>query len=176
MSSLSVGSSLVTLNAVGFDTERLFMRVRSEIATRGVCPISPSECVHCEWELRSGHSALARVRIVNAGAFDGLAISVPGDLMLEGKLQRLLRNGYDPLVRNMDGSFRVSPLYAQYTREVLAACFDVAVPCNDALECACVVENSAKVGFGAKFCLFMIIFFVPFLFFLYKTLVGGVIF
>lgn len=174
MSSLSSGASLISLMAVGFDTERLFMRVRSEIATSGVCPISPAECVHCEWELRSSNSVFARVRIVNAAAVDGLAISVPDDYMLESKLQRLLRNAYNPLARNIDGSFRVSPLYAQYSREVVTDCFGVAVPENDVHECACSFDASAKVGFGAKFCLFMIIFFVPFLLFLCKVLFSGV--
>lgn len=176
MSSLSSGASLISLMAVGFDTERLFMRVRSEIATSGVCPISPAECVHCEWELRSSNSVFARVRIVNAAAVDGLAISVPDDYMLESKLQRLLRNAYNPLARNIDGSFRVSPLYAQYSREVLADCFHVTVLNEDVQQVACNFEGSAKVCFGAKFCLFMIIFFVPLLFFLGKILITGLIF
>ena len=110
---------------------------------------------------------------MNAAAVDGLAISVPDDYMLESKLQGLLRNAYNPLARNIDGSFRVSPLYAQYLREIITDCFGVAVPENDVHECACSFDTSAKVGFGAKFCLFMIIFFVPLLLFLCKTLGTG---
>jgi hypothetical protein len=176
MSSLSVGSSLVSLVAVGFDTERLFMRARSEIATRGACSLSSSDCVQCEWELRTSKSVLARVRITDANAVEGLAVSVPGDYALEGKLQRLLRNAYDPLARNIDGSFSVSPLYAQYSREVFADCFHVTVLNEDVQQVACNFEGSAKVCFGAKFCLFMIIFFVPLLFFLGKILITGLIF
>lgn len=171
VSALKPGSSSPCLTAVNFETERLFMRARSELAVKASCSISSDEAVGSAWELKGGSRVLAVFKIAG-GTAPGLVISVPGDNDLEYSLRRLLCNAYTPLERLADGTNRLSPLYAGYVREIIADCFPVLPYDDEAKECACSTEAVGRVGFGAKFCLFLILFFIPLLSLLWKMFSG----
>lgn len=170
LSCLRAELSSISLKAVNFETERLFMRIRNVIAMSGECAALLSDCVNCEWEVRSRDNILARIKIFNTPDLDDVSIFVPSDSELESKLRRLLKNPHDSMVKTTDGLYQVAPLYAQSIREIIADCFPNIDPSdNSSKVCASSVNDEVmKVSFGAKFCLFMFIFFVPLMCLLWK--------
>lgn len=170
LSCLRAELSSISLKAVNFETERLFMRIRHVIAMSGECNALLSDCANCEWEVRSRDNILARVKIFNTPNSDDVSIFVPSDLELESKLRRLHKNPHESLVKTTDGLYQVAPLYAQSIREIIADCFPNINPSdNSSKVCASSVNDEVmKVSFGAKFCLFMFIFFVPLMCLLWK--------
>lgn len=164
------GSCAYTVSAGDFETERLFLRARSGLAESGSCKLMPGDCSGCFWELKSTRAVHAVFRIKIASAPGGLEFSVPGDAALEGSLQRLLRNAYDPLERLADGTYRLSRQYAAYVREIVSDCFPVEAPEESAKACACTAEGVGKIGLGARFCLYMILIFVPLLSLVWKII------
>lgn len=170
LSCLRAELSSISLKALNFETERLFMRVRYALATSGECNIVSPDSADCEWAMRSRKNVLARIKIFNTPDLDDVSFSVPGDIELESKLSRLLKNTHASLVKTTDGLYQVAPLYAQNVREIIADCFPNIDP-SDNLSKVCassVDEEIMKVSFGAKFCLFMFIFFVPLMCLLWK--------
>ncbi len=170
LSCLRAELSSISLKAVNFETERLFMRIRNVIAMSGECAALLSDCVNCEWEVRSRDNILARIKIFNTPDLDDVSIFVPSDSELESKLRRLLKNPHDSMVKTTDGLYQVAPSYAQSIREIIADCFPNIDPSdNSSKVCASSVDEEVmKVSFGAKFCLFMFIFFVPLMCLLWK--------
>ena len=170
LSCLRAELSSISLKAVNFETERLFMRIRNVIAMSGECNAALSDCANCEWEVRSRDNILARIKICNTSDLDDVSFSVPGDIELESKLSRLLKTTYDSLLKTTDGLYQVAPPYAQSIREIIADCFPNIDPSdNSSKVCASSVDEEVmKVSFGAKFCLFMFIFFVPLMCLLWK--------
>lgn len=170
LSCLRAELSSISLKAVNFETERLFMRIRNVIAMSGECNTLLSDCANCEWEVRSRDNILARIKICNTSDLDDVSFSIPGDIELESKLSRLLKTTYDSLLKMTDGLYQVAPPYAQSIREIIADCFPNIDPSdNSSKVCASSVdEEIMKVSFGAKFCLFMFIFFVPLMCLLWK--------
>lgn len=170
LSCLRAELSSISLKALNFETERLFMRVRYALATSGECNTLLSDCANCEWEIRSRDNILARIKICNTSDLDDVSFSVPGDIELESKLSRLLKTTYDSLLKTTDGLYQVAPPYAQSIREIIADCFPNINPSdNSSKVCASSVDEEVmKVSFGAKFCLFMFIFFVPLMCLLWK--------
>lgn len=170
LSCLRAELSSISLKAVNFETERLFMRIRNVIAMSGECNTLLSDCANCEWEVRSRDNILARIKICNTSDLDDVSFSVPGDIELESKLSRLLKTTYDSLLKTTDGLYQVAPPYAQSIREIIADCFPNINPSdNSSKVCASSVDEEVmKVSFGAKFCLFMFIFFVPLMCLLWK--------
>lgn len=170
LSCLRAELSSISLKAVNFETERLFMRIRNVIAMSGECNAALSDCANCEWEVRSRDNILARIKICNTSDLDDVSFSVPGDIELESKLSRLLKTTYDSLLKTTDGLYQVAPPYAQSIREIIADCFPNIGPSdNSSKVCASSVNDEVmKVSFGAKFCLFMFIFFVPLMCLLWK--------
>lgn len=160
----------ISLKAVNFETERLFMRIRNVIAMSGECNTLLSDCANCEWEVRSRDNILARIKIFNTPDLDDVSFSVPGDIELESKLSRLLKITHDSLVKTTTGLYQVAPPYAQSIREIIADCFPNIEPSDSSSKvCASSVDEEVmKVSFGAKFCLFMFIFFVPLMCLLWK--------
>lgn len=170
LSCLRAELSSISLKALNFETERLFMRIRNVIAMSGECNTLLSDCANCEWEVRSRDNILARIKICNTSDLDDVSFSVPGDIELESKLSRLLKTTYDSLLKTTDGLYQVAPPYAQSIREIIADCFPNINPSdNSSKVCASSVDEEVmKVSFGAKFCLFMFIFFVPLMCLLWK--------
>lgn len=123
LSCLRAELSSISLKAVNFETERLFMRIRNVIAMSGECNTLLSDCANCEWEVRSRDNILARIKICNTSDLDDVSFSVPGDIELESKLSRLLKTTYDSLLKTTDGLYQVAPPYAQSIREIIADCF-----------------------------------------------------
>lgn len=162
--------SFISLRAVNFETERLFMRIRHDFAMNGECAALLSDCVNCEWEVRSEYNVLARVKIFDTPNLDDVSISVPSNIELESKLRRLLKTTHDSLVKTTTGLYQVATPYAQSIREIIADCFPNIDPSdNSSKVCASSVDEEVmKVSFGAKFCLFMFIFFVPLMCLLWK--------
>lgn len=170
LSCLRVELSSISLKALNFETERLFMRIRNVIAMSGECNTALSDCANCEWEVRSRDNILAKVKIFNTPDLDDVSFSVPGDIELESKLSRLLKTTHGSLVKTTDGLYQVAPLYAQNVRDIITDCFS-GIDLGDNLSKVCassVDEEVMKVSFGAKFCLFMFIFFVPLMCLLWK--------
>lgn len=170
LSCLRAELSSISLKAVNFETERLFMRIRNVIAMSGECNTLLSDCANCEWEVRSRDNILARIKIFNTPDLDDVSFSVPSDIELESKLSRLLNAAHDSLVKTTTGFYQVAPLYAQNVREVITDCFpNIDLGDNTAKVCASSVDDEVmKVSFGAKFCLFMFVFFVPLMCLLWK--------
>lgn len=170
LSCLRAELSSISLKALNFETERLFMRVRYALATSGECNIVSLDSADCEWEMRSRKNVLARIKIFNTPDLDDVSIFVPSDSELESKLRRLLKNPHDSMVKTTDGLYQVAPPYAQSIREIIADCFPNIDPSdNSSKVCASSVNDEVmKVSFGAKFCLFMFIFFVPLMCLLWK--------
>lgn len=170
LSCLRAELSSTSLKAVNFETERLFMRIRNVIAMSGECNTLLSDCANCEWEVRSRDNILAKVKIFNTPDLDDVSIFVPSDSELESKLRRLLKNPHDSLVKTTDGLYQVAPLYAQNVRDIITDCFSgIDLGDNPSTACASSVNDEVmKVSFGAKFCLFMFIFFVPLMCLLWK--------
>ena len=170
LSCLRVELSSISLKALNFETERLFMRIRNVIAMSGECNTALSDCANCEWEVRSRDNILAKVKIFNTPDLDDVSFSVPGDIELESKLSRLLKTTHGSLVKTTTGLYQVAPPYAQSIREIIADCFSNINPSdNSSKVCASSVNDEVmKVSFGAKFCLFMFIFFVPLMCLLWK--------
>lgn len=170
LSCLRAELSSISLKAVNFETERLFMRIRNVIAMSGECNTALSDCANCEWEVRSRDNILAKVKVFNTPDLDDVSFSVPGDIELESKLSRLLKNTHASLVKTTDGLYQVATPYAQSIREIIADCFPNIDPSDNLSKvCASSVNDEVmKVSFGAKFCLFMFIFFVPLMCLLWK--------
>lgn len=170
LSCLRAELSSISLKALNFETERLFMRIRNVIAMSGECNTLLSDCANCEWEVRSRKNVLARVKIFDTPNLDDVSIFVPSDSELESKLRRLLKNPHDSLVKTTTGLYQVAPPYAQSIREIIADCFPNIDPSdNSSKVCASSVDEEVmKVSFEAKFCLFMFIFFVPLMCLLWK--------
>lgn len=170
LSCLRAELSSISLKAVNFETERLFMRIRNVIAMSGECNTLLSDCANCEWEVRSRDNILARIKIFNTPDLDDASFSVPSDIELESKLSRLLKTAHDSLVKTTTGLYQVAPPYAQSIREIIADCFPNIDPSdNSSKVCASSADEEVmKVSFGAKFCLFMFIFFVPLMCLLWK--------
>lgn len=146
------------------------MRIRNVIAMSGVCNTLLSDCANCEWEIRSRKNVLARVKIFDTPNLDDVSIFVPSDSELESKLRCLLKTTHDSLVKTTTGLYQVAPLYAQNVRDIITDCFSgIDLGDNSSKVCASSVDEEVmKVSFGAKFCLFMFIFFVPLMCLLWK--------
>lgn len=170
VSSFKPGLSPLSLYASDFETERLFMHARASLARSAAISLTQAECTACSWELKGPGGTYAVFRIAAGFAPSGVALSVPGDPNLEYALQRLLRNAHSPLERIVDGTYRLSPAYGAFVREVFCDCFHVDTGYEDARRCACVVAGVQKASFASKFCLFMILFFIPFMCLLWRIL------
>lgn len=158
------------LKAADFETERLFMRKRHDFFLSGSCSISPDDYVRCKWELKSSSALLASVKLVADGCPSGeISLDVPANLEIESKLRPLCQSISAMLTKNSDGLFCVAREYAEKIRTTVAESFDVVLPHQEVCQPSlCDVGQEKKVGLGAKFCLFLVIFFVPLVCLLWK--------
>ncbi len=162
----------IVLKAADFETERLFMLKRHEFSQSGSCSIPSGGYARCRWELRSSCALLAHVELAGDGCAPGdFSLDAPGSPDVERKLRTLCRNMDAMSAKTSDGAFCVAKDYAEKVRSTFAECFDVALPHREAGQsCLCDVGQEKKVGLGAKFCLFAVIFFVPLVCLLWKIL------